>query len=239
MTWATPHAVLLLAMFAAISAVDDSIGSVALRLPAFNDSARSHYASLSSSDSGSDPGDAYEFSGSAEGCSGSCKLGAWLRRLTGANAGEGSNAGGWWLGWAWGADATVSVVDRSSPVELAARPASFGRAIEDPVMGYGIPMNAFTVPCEDIGDDEDETGGGGDGRDRERVYRGVGSRRVWALADAEKENLGCPRLCPAGAHMPSSEEAWIAIVQRGRCSFVEKVSSPTCPPILCVCINVS
>ena len=110
-----------------------------------------------------------------------------------------SSADGSWL-WGWmGADNVVSVVDRSPPVSFVSRPASFGRMIEDVVNGYGIPMNAFTVSCSE---------------DRKI------SRRL-----EEGPNLGCPRLCPSGGHMPEPSEAWIAIVQRGNCSFVSKVST--------------
>ena len=61
-------------------------------------------------------------------------------------------------------------------------------------MGYGIPMNAFTVSCND--------------QDRNDSIK----------------NLGCPNLCLIdGGHMPEPEDSWIAIIQRGNCSFVEKV----------------
>ncbi|KAI5120136.1 hypothetical protein M0805_001904 [Coniferiporia weirii] len=117
-------------------------------------------------------------------------LGSWLRRVSTAGA-----DGSWLWGWAWGADNTVSIVDRSPPVSFTSRPASFGRILEDAIMGYGIPMNAFTVQCGEEG----------------------------SLEEDANENLGCPKLCPAGAHMPEPSESWIAIVQRGKCSFVDKV----------------
>lgn len=222
MTWATPRTALLVALLAALSAVDSSIGSNALRLPAFNDSSLSTFAAFSTPTTS--PQEAHTLSSLSHGKMGTCSLGAWLRRLTSASASEGNSAGGWWLGWAWGADATVSIVDRAPPVSLAARPASFGRAIEDPVMGYGIPMNSFTIPCEDLEDGSEGESGSGIGDWRRYANRGLGGRRVWALASTARENLGCPRLCPKGAHLPSPEEAWIAIVQRGKCSFVDKVS---------------
>lgn len=120
---------------------------------------------------------------------------SWFHRVSSASA-----DGSWLWGWAWGADNIVSVVDRSPPVNFVSRPASFGRMIEDVVNGYGIPMNAFTATCSD---------------DEER-YRKLGMN--------DKPNLGCPRLCPSGGHMPEPEENWIAIVQRGNCSFVAKVN---------------
>ncbi|KAH8109290.1 hypothetical protein DFH11DRAFT_1548417 [Phellopilus nigrolimitatus] len=125
--------------------------------------------------------------------SGSQGLSSWFRRMSTASA-----DGGWLWGWAWGADNTVSVVDRSPPVSFTSRPASFGRMLEDAIMGYGIPMNAFTVTCGE-------------------EY--AGSSKDLNLST----NLGCPKLCPAGGHMPEPEESWIAIVQRGNCSFVDKV----------------
>ncbi|EJC98919.1 uncharacterized protein FOMMEDRAFT_95273 [Fomitiporia mediterranea MF3/22] len=118
---------------------------------------------------------------------------SWFRRVNTASADS-----SWLWGWAWGADNTVSVVDRSPPVSFVSRPASFGRMIEDAVNGYGIPMNAFTMSC-----DEEEN---------DKIP-------IWNL----EPNLGCPKLCPSGNHMPEPEESWIAIVQRGNCSFVAKV----------------
>lgn len=35
------------------------------------------------------------------------------------------------------------------------------------------------------------------------------------------DNSGCPSLCLSGPHQPT--EAWIALVQRGKCEFVRKV----------------
>ncbi|THH07714.1 hypothetical protein EW145_g3199 [Phellinidium pouzarii] len=130
---------------------------------------------------------------------GSPSLGSWLRRVSSAGA-----DGSWLWGWAWGADNTVSVVDRSPPVSFTSRPASFGRMLEDAIMGYGIPMNAFTVQC---GEEYE------DARHESQAFKNENS----------SSNLGCPKLCPASAHMPEPSESWIAIVQRGKCSFVEKV----------------
>ncbi|KAJ7228297.1 hypothetical protein GGX14DRAFT_412548 [Mycena pura] len=53
----------------------------------------------------------------------------------------------WLWGWAWGAESTVSVVDRSPIVSFASRPAAFGAEIIDPILGYVIPLSSFTVPC--------------------------------------------------------------------------------------------
>jgi E3 ubiquitin-protein ligase RNF13 len=35
-------------------------------------------------------------------------------------------------------------------------------------------------------------------------------------------NWGCGPLCPSGRHSPSPSEPWIALVQRGQCSFADK-----------------
>ncbi|KAL5501365.1 hypothetical protein ACEPAH_8625 [Sanghuangporus vaninii] len=129
-------------------------------------------------------------------------LSNWFRRISST-----SSDGNWLWGWAWGADNTVSVVDRSPPVSFASRPASFGRMIEDALIGYGIPMNSFTVKCHD---------------DRNKS-KNVFEYRHGDLLEGIGPNLGCPRLCPSGNHMPLPEESWIAIVQRGNCSFVSKV----------------
>ncbi|KAJ6538463.1 hypothetical protein DFH09DRAFT_991748 [Mycena vulgaris] len=53
----------------------------------------------------------------------------------------------WFLGWAWGAESTVSVVDRSPVLSFPSRPAAFGAEINDPILGYVIPLSSFTVPC--------------------------------------------------------------------------------------------
>ncbi|KAJ7498574.1 hypothetical protein FB451DRAFT_1202358 [Mycena latifolia] len=56
---------------------------------------------------------------------------------------------GWLWGWAssWGAESTVSVVDRSPVLSFASRPAAFGADINNPILGYVIPLSSFTVPC--------------------------------------------------------------------------------------------
>ncbi|KAL1665428.1 hypothetical protein GGF50DRAFT_100516 [Schizophyllum commune] len=53
----------------------------------------------------------------------------------------------WLWGWAWGAESTVSVVDRTPAVRFASRPAAFGAEIKEPILGYVIPLSSFTVPC--------------------------------------------------------------------------------------------
>lgn len=100
----------------------------------------------------------------------------------------------WLWGWAWGAESTVSVVDRSPAVSFASRPAAFGAELTDPLLGYIIPLSAFTIPCSKNTSDVDIS-----------------------------PNLGCPDLCVNGPHEPEPTESWIALVQRGKCEFVNKV----------------
>ncbi|KAI0064138.1 hypothetical protein BV25DRAFT_1801009 [Artomyces pyxidatus] len=100
----------------------------------------------------------------------------------------------WLWGWAWGPDSTVSIVDRSPPVAFASRPAGFGSELSDPLLGYVIPLNAFTAPCP--------------------------SQNTSLQIDSP--NLGCPELCIVGDNVPDRSEPWIALVQRGECQFVDK-----------------
>ncbi|KAE9408896.1 hypothetical protein BT96DRAFT_848956, partial [Gymnopus androsaceus JB14] len=101
---------------------------------------------------------------------------------------------GWW-GWAWGADSTVTVVDRSPVLSFASRPAGFGAEINGPILGYVLPLSSFTKPC-----DSPST----------------------SLIEPVP-NTGCPELCFDGPNAPDSSESWIALVQRGKCEFVSKV----------------
>lgn len=96
----------------------------------------------------------------------------------------------WLWGWAWGTESTVSVVDRSPILSFPSRPAAFGAEINDPVLGYVIPLSSFTKPC---------------------------TSNDMQVPD----NSGCPSLCLSGPRHPT--EAWIALVQRGKCEFVRKV----------------
>ncbi|PBK97388.1 hypothetical protein ARMGADRAFT_1009418 [Armillaria gallica] len=99
-----------------------------------------------------------------------------------------------WWGWAWGAESTVSVVDRSPVISFSSRPAAFGAEITGPILGYVIPVNTFTTPCS-----PDHS------------------------ASDLLPNTGCPRLCLSGPYEPDPSETWIALVQRGKCEFVNKV----------------
>ncbi|RDB14654.1 putative RING finger protein C57A7.09 [Hypsizygus marmoreus] len=79
----------------------------------------------------------------------------------------------WLWGWAWGAESTVSVVDRSPVVSFPSRPAAFGAEIHDPILGYVIPLSSFTQPC-------------------------VGNDSLFP-----EENSGCPDLCISGPNKPT------------------------------------
>ena len=70
--------------------------------------------------------------------------------------------------------------------------AAFGAEINDPLLGYAIPLSSFTIPCSDS-----------------------------STLHPHLDNSGCPDLCLSGPNEPT--EAWIAIVQRGKCEFVKKV----------------
>ncbi|KAL0579864.1 hypothetical protein V5O48_002111 [Marasmius crinis-equi] len=119
----------------------------------------------------------------------SFSLGEFINQLTaGASQEKGS-----WLSWVWGAESTVSVVDRSPVVSFISRPAAFGEEITTPILGYVIPLSSFTVPCSNQ-----------------------------SFTDPPP-NTGCPKLCISGPHEPEPSEPWIALVQRGDCEFVAKV----------------
>jgi len=125
----------------------------------------------------------------------------------------------------WGLDSSVSIVDRSPPITFTARPASFGLNLEEPLLGYVIPLDAFTVPCEK-GDsesdkvlvksvDEDFDDSSGNGKPTEAGL-------VRDKPTDTPDNLGCPKVCVAGPYEPDSNDPWIALVQRGGCQFVDK-----------------
>ncbi|KAH8085420.1 hypothetical protein BXZ70DRAFT_900156 [Cristinia sonorae] len=131
---------------------------------------------------------------------------AWFRRFAllrppGTTNGGSDSGGSWLWGWAWASDGTVSVVDRSPAITYPARPASFGKYLEDPLLGHAIPLSAFTEPCASTSN----------------------SSVPWTKwkADADPA-LGCPDLCVGGGNQPDNAERWIALVQRGGCPFVEK-----------------
>ena len=118
----------------------------------------------------------------------------WIRRVS-ASVQGGLQDHAWLWGWAWGPDSTVSIVDRSPPVTFYSRPAGFGAELSDPLLGYVIPLNSFTRPCTH--------------NDTEPDFE-------------DRNNTACPRLCVVGNNKPESAEPWIALVQRGKCQFVDK-----------------
>ena len=126
----------------------------------------------------------------------------------------------------WGLDSSVSIVDRSPPLTFTARPASFGLNLEEPLLGYVIPLDAFTVPCdeEDPNFDREASVDGsvevveGSGRGGNSTVNGLVSDKPTDTPD----NLGCPKVCVGGPYEPDPNDPWIALVQRGGCQFVEK-----------------
>ncbi|KAI0270012.1 hypothetical protein BC834DRAFT_819798 [Gloeopeniophorella convolvens] len=117
---------------------------------------------------------------------------AWFRKVS--TAVHNIQDQSWFLGWAWGPDSTVSVVDRSPPVTFFSRPAGFGGDLSDPLLGYVIPLNSFTTPCPNVS----------------------------STSHLDSPNLGCPTLCSVDPDIPQRLEPWIALVQRGACQFVDK-----------------
>ena len=78
------------------------------------------------------------------------------------------------------------------PEQFSRTLAGFGAEINDPLLGYVIPLSSFTIPCS---------------------YN--------SSLHPPSDNSGCPDLCLSGPNEPT--EAWIALVQRGKCEFVKKV----------------
>ena len=108
------------------------------------------------------------------------------------------STGGWLWGWPWSTDGEVTIVERTPSISFEAKPASFGPFLEDTILGYVIPMSAFTTQCPN-------------------------SREQGDILTLMEENLGCPELCISGPHVPEKSESWIALVQRGQCQFIHKV----------------
>ena len=103
--------------------------------------------------------------------------------------------GTWLWGWVWGAESAVSIVDRTPPLTFRSRPAAFGPQLDDPLLGYVLPLDSFTSPCSP----RDPT---------------------------NASNAACPPLCHVGPHRPDPSEPWVALVQRGECTFVDKARPP-------------
>lgn len=117
----------------------------------------------------------------------------WFKKFGASTREDGS----WLWGWAWAADGSVSVVDRTPVLTYPARPASFGTELSEPLLGYVIPLSSFTAPCP---------------ADNNTTHYPF-------IPDPVQ---GCPDLCVTGPHQPEHTEAWIALVQRGGCPFIEK-----------------
>ncbi|PSR78196.1 hypothetical protein PHLCEN_2v7528 [Hermanssonia centrifuga] len=117
----------------------------------------------------------------------------WFRKVASSSREDGS----WLWGWAWAADGSVSVVDRSPALVYPARPASFGIELSDSLLGYVIPLSSFTAPCS----------------------AGNNTSHYPFIPNPVQ---GCPDLCVDGPYKPDQFESWIALVQRGGCPFVEK-----------------
>lgn len=123
---------------------------------------------------------------------------AWLHRPTASTQAD----RGWLWAWTWGQDAMVSIVDRSPAVTFLSRPAAFGAELNDPLLGYVIPLNSFTTPC---------------------IHGSDVTATSFNLPTTHlSPNLGCPKLCILGDNIPEKGESWIALVQRGQCQFVDK-----------------
>ncbi|CAL1712341.1 unnamed protein product [Somion occarium] len=144
---------------------------------------------------------------------------SWLRKFSlahipGTDVGPGAHEGptnGWLWQWAWAADGTVSIVDRTPAITFPARPASFGLELLDPLLGYVIPLSSFTAPCP---------------RSNDTSSTSFWSRTPVSFRFGRKYEpdpvLGCPELCISGPNVPDQDEKWIALVQRGGCPFVDK-----------------
>ncbi|KAG8966175.1 hypothetical protein FRC03_012365 [Tulasnella sp. 419] len=109
--------------------------------------------------------------------------------------------GGW--GWGW-AQSYLDVVDHEPIETFVSRPASFGPHItEQPGLpGYLIPINSIASHCETTSPN--------------------------VPSELERENWACPPLCTDPLPRPVQflrSENWIALVQRGNCSFVKKVKA--------------
>lgn len=91
------------------------------------------------------------------------------------------------------------VIDRENPVTFPSRPALFGAELKQSLLGYVIPLSSFATPCQTASLNDIEEG-----------------------SPNSAANLGCSKLCPSGSRVPGTGEPWIALVQRGNCSFASK-----------------
>ena len=122
----------------------------------------------------------------------------------------------------------MSIVDRSPPITFAARPASFGLNLEEPLLGYVIPLDSFTVPCEhdpESGAEPERASVESVGEAFDDSSGGKGPTEEGRVSDKPTdtpENLGCPKVCVGGPYKPDPNDPWVALVQRGGCQFVDK-----------------
>lgn len=86
------------------------------------------------------------------------------------------------------------------PLLTESRSAAFGpRVTQAPgLLGYVLPLSSFTYPCPS-------------------------NSTMLPVDDDGPENWGCPELCVIDDSRKPDKETWIALVQRGDCSFVDKV----------------
>jgi hypothetical protein len=155
----------------------------------------------------------------------------WIRK-TSLSVHQGVQDQAWLWGWTWGPDSSVTIVDRSPPLAFAARPAGFGASVADPLLGYVIPLNAFTQPCDEglVGEgaypgvmdmDRRVRAGGAEGGIRNN-RTAAAAAAAGALGPELEPNPGCSPLCVVGPNVPDADEPWIALVQRGECQFIAK-----------------
>lgn len=101
----------------------------------------------------------------------------------------------------------LTVLTRFLP-ELDSRSAAFGPRISQApgLLGYVLPLSSFTYPCQK----------------NSSSPRPAPAPIPATLQDETDENWGCPSLCLFDEERKPAE-TWIALVQRGNCSFVDKV----------------
>lgn len=116
----------------------------------------------------------------------------------------------WLWGWAWGAESTVSVVDHTPVLSFASRPGMSSTSffhltslINQLLAIFGAeirdPILGYVIPLSSF-----------------TIPCSSNDTRL-----SLKHNFGCPHLCINGPNQPT--EAWIALIQRGKCEFVNKV----------------
>ncbi|KAG8898416.1 hypothetical protein FRB99_007445 [Tulasnella sp. 403] len=109
-------------------------------------------------------------------------------------------------GWSW-SQSFIDVVDHEPIISFISRPASFGPHItEQPGLpGYLIPVSSLATQCPDTNTPITPS--------------------ILTDDDDLPENFSCLPICtdPSVSRPGIGTENWIALVQRGRCPFAEKV----------------